>query len=325
MDASRRRFLRLAGTSGALSIVSGIAGAADYPARTVRLVVGGTPGSAPDVVARLTAHWLSQRLGQTVFIDNRNGASGNLATEAVVAAPPDGYTLLLISASNAINVTLYNKLKFNFVRDIAPVAGVVGFPMVVTVNASFPAKTLPELLSYAKEHPGKLNIGTPPIGSPQHVAGELLNMMTGADIVFVAYRGGPDAISDALGGQTQGVVGTVLLTIEQIRSGKLRPLAVTGQRRSELLPDVPTVNEAVPGFEASQWIGIGAPRHTSKEIIERLNREINAGLGDDALKARLIALGGAEIPGSAAEFERYIAGETGKWAKVIKFAGIKPE
>jgi tripartite-type tricarboxylate transporter receptor subunit TctC len=325
MEASRRRFLQLAGASGVLSIVSGTGSAADYPARPVRLIVGGAPGSAPDVIARLIAHWLSQRLGQTIFVDNRNGASGNLATEAVVAAPPDGYTLLLISASNAINVTLYDKLNFNFVRDIAPVAGVVSFPMVITVNSSFPARTLAELIAYAKKHPGKLNIGTPPIGSPQHVAGELLDMMTGAEIVFVAYRGGPDAISDALSGQTQGVIGTVLLTIEQIRSGKLRPLAVTGEGRSELLPDVPTVNEVVPGFEASQWIGIGAPKHTSKEIIERLNHEINVGLGNDSLKARIVGLGGAEFSGSVGEFEMFIAGEIGKWAKVIKFAGIKPE
>jgi tripartite-type tricarboxylate transporter receptor subunit TctC len=325
MEASRRRFLQLAGASGVLSIVSGTGSAADYPARPVRLIVGGAPGSAPDVIARLIAHWLSQRLGQTIFVDNRNGASGNLAMEAVVAAPSDGYTLLLISASNAINVTLYDKLNFNFVRDIAPVAGVVSFPMVITVNSSFPARTLAELIAYAKKHPGKLNIGTPPIGSPQHVAGELLDMMTGAEIVFVAYRGGPDAISDALSGQTQGVIGTVLLTIEQIRSGKLRPLAVTGEGRSELLPDVPTVNEVVPGFEASQWIGIGAPKHTSKEIIERLNHEINVGLGNDSLKARIVGLGGAEFSGSVGEFERFIAGEIGKWAKVIKFAGIKPE
>jgi tripartite-type tricarboxylate transporter receptor subunit TctC len=308
-----------------LSIVSGVAGAADYPVRPVRLIVAGVPGSAPDVIARLIAQSLSQRLGETVFVDNRNGASGNLATEAVVAAPPDGYTLLLISASNAINVTLYDKLNFNFIRDIAPVAGVVSFPMVFTVNSSFPAKTLAELIAYAKKYPGRLNIGTPPIGSPQHVAGELLDMMTGAEIVFVAYRGGPPAISDALSGQVQGVIGTVLLTIEQIRSGKLRPLAVTGTRRSELLPDVPTVNEVVPGFEASQWIGIGAPKHTSGEIIERLNHEINVGLGNDALKTRIIKLGGAEFPGSVAEFKGFIAAETGKWAKVIKFAGIKPE
>lgn len=323
MEASRRGFLQLAGT--ALSLVPVGAGAADYPARPVRLIVGGAPGSAPDVIARLVAQWLSQHLGQTVFVDNRNGASGNLATEAVVVAPPDGYTLLLITASNAINTTLYGKLNFDFIRDIAPIAGVVSFPMVITVNSSFPVKTLAELIAYGKKYPGKLNIGTPPIGSPQHVAGELLNMMTGTRIVFVAYRGGPEAVTDALGGQIQGVVGTVLLTIEQIRSGKLRPLAVTGARRSELLPDVPTVSEVVTGFEASQWIGIGAPKRTPKEIIERLNNKINAGLRDDELKTRIIGLGGAEFPGSAAEFESFIAGETSKWAKVIKFAHIKPE
>lgn len=325
MEASRRRFCQLAGTSAALSILSVVAGAADYPARPVRLIVGGVPGSAPDVIARLIAQWLSQRLGQTVFVENRNGASGNLATEAVVAAPPDGYTLLLVSASNAINVTLYDKLNFDFIRDIAPVAGLVSFPMVITVNSSFPIKTLVELIGYARKYPGRLNIGTPPLGSPQHVAGELLDMMAGTEIVFVAYRGGPAAISDALSGQIQGVIGTVLLTIEQIRSGKLRPLAVTGARRSELLPEVPTVNEVVQGFEATQWLGIGAPKHTSKEIIARLNAEINVGLRNKALKARIIKLGGAESSGSVAEFERYIADETAKWAQVIKFAGIRPE
>jgi tripartite-type tricarboxylate transporter receptor subunit TctC len=322
---NRRRILRVAGGAAALPILSVVASALDYPKRPVRLIVGGVPGSAPDVIARLIAQWLSQRLGQAVFVENRNGASGNLATEAVVTAPPDGYTLLLVSASNAINTTLYNNLKFNFIRDIAPVAGLVSFPMVIAVNSSFSAKSLAELIDYAKKHPGKLNIGTPPVGSPQHVAGELLDMMTGTDIVFVAYRGGPPAISDALSGQIQGVIGTVLLTIEQIRSGKFRALAVTGARRSELLPDVPTVNEVVPGFEASQWIGIGAPKQTSKEIIERLNHEINLGLGNDALKARIVNLGGAEFSGSADEFGRFTADEAQKWAKVIKFAGIKPE
>ncbi|HEY2528613.1 MAG TPA: tripartite tricarboxylate transporter substrate binding protein [Xanthobacteraceae bacterium] len=322
---NRRRFLRVAGGAGVLPILSVVASALDYPNRPVRLIVGGVPGSAPDVIARLIAQWLSQRLGQAVFVENRNGASGNLAAEAVIAAPPDGYTLLLVSASNAINTTLYNNLKFNFIRDIAPVAGLVSFPMVIAMNSSFSAKSLAELIDYAKKHPGKLNIGTPPVGSPQHVAGELLDMMTGANIVFVAYRGGPPAISDALSGQIQGVIGTVLLTIEQIRSGKFRALAVTGARRSELLPDVPTVNEVVPGFEATQWIGIGAPKQTSNEIIERLNHEINVGLGTDALKARIINLGGAELSGSADEFGRFTTDEAQKWAKVIKFAGIKPE
>jgi tripartite-type tricarboxylate transporter receptor subunit TctC len=302
-----------------------IATAESYPARPVRLIVGGTPGSAPDVIARLIAQWLSQRLGQTVFVENKNGASDNLATQAVVDATPDGYTLLLASASNAINATLFANLKFDFIRDIAPISGVVTFPMVITVNASFPAKGFPELLAYAKANPGKINIGTPPLGSPQHVAGELLKMMTGADIVFVAYRGGPAAISDALSGQIQGAIGTVLLTLPQIKSGGLRAVAVTSTARSVLLPEIPTVDQFVPGFEAGQWVGIGAPKNTPVEIVERLNREINAGLADATLKARITDLGGVPLPGSSADFGKFVAAETKKWGDVIKFAKIKPE
>ncbi len=296
-----------------------------YPTRPVRLIVGGTPGSAPDVIARLMAQWLSQRLGQTVFVENKNGASDNLATQAVVDATPDGYTLLLVSASNAINATLFANLKFDFIRDIAPISGVVTFPMVITVNASFPAKDFPELLAYAKANPGKINIGTPPLGSPQHVAGELLKMMSGADIVFVAYRGGPAAISDALSGQIQGAIGTVLLTLPQIKSGGLRAVAVTSTARSALLPEIPTVDQFVPGFEAGQWVGIGAPKKIPVEIVERLNREINAGLADATLKARIADLGGVPLPGSSADFGKFVAAETKKWGDVIKFAKIKPE
>ena len=325
MKLPRRNFLHLAAGAAALPAVSRIASAEAYPTRPVRLIVGSTPGSSPDVIARLMAKWLSQRLGQTVFVENRNGASDNLAAEAVVDATPDGYTLLFASASNAINATLFANLKFDFIRDIAPVAGVVTFPMVITVNSPFPAKSLPELLADAKSHPGKINIGTPPLGSPQHVAGELFKMMTGADIVLVAYRGGPAAISDALGGQIQGVIGTVLLTLEQIRSGGLRALAVTSTTRSELLPEVPTVNQFVRGFEAGQWVGIGAPKNTPVEIIERLNREINAGLADAALKAQIAKLGGVVLPGSPADFGKFVVEETKKWGDVIKFANIKPE
>jgi tripartite-type tricarboxylate transporter receptor subunit TctC len=322
MQLRRREFLRA--TVGALALPR-IARADTYPTRPVRLIVAGTPGSAPDVIARLTAQWLSQRLGQTMFVENRNGASGNLATEAVVRAPPDGYTLLLVSASNAINATLFDKLHYNFVRDIAPVGSIVSFPMVITVNSSFPAKTLAQLLAAAKANPGKINIGTPPVGSPQYVAGGLFKMMTGADIVLVAYRGGPAAISDALSGQIQGVIGTVLLTIEQIRSKGLRPLAVTSTSRCELLPDVPTANEIVPGFEAGQWIGMGAPKATAADIVERLNREINAGLADASFKQRIVNLGGMVMGGSPTEFGRFIADETTKWGKVIRYANIKPE
>jgi tripartite-type tricarboxylate transporter receptor subunit TctC len=325
MKPPRRKFLHLAASTAALPLISRLARAQSYPARPVRLIVGAVPGSAPDVVARLMAQWFSERLGQPFVVENRNGASGNLAAEAVVRAQPDGYRLLLASASNAINATLYDNLNFSFIRDIVPVAGVVRFPMVITVHSSFPAKTLPEFLASAKATPGKINIGTPGIGSPQHVAGELLKMVTGTNIVLIGYRGGPPAISDALSGQIQGVIGTVLLTIEHIRSGGLRALAVTGTTRSELLPEIPTVSEFVPRFEASQWIGIGAPKNTPIEIIDRLDHEINSGLGDASVKARIIDLGGTVLPGSPAEFGKYIAEETEKWGKVIKFADIKPE
>ncbi len=325
MKLPRRNVLRLAAGGAAIITMPRIARAEAYPTRPVRLIVGGTPGSAPDVIARLMAQWLSQRLGQTVFVENKNGASDNLATQAVVDAVPDGYTLLLASATNAINATLFANLKYNFIRDIAPIAGVVTFPMVITVNASFPAKSLAELLADAKAHPGKINIGTPPLGSPQHVAGELFKMMSGADIVLVAYRGGPAAISDALGGQIQGVIGTVLLTLPQIRSGGLRALAVTSTTRSALLPEIPTVDQFVAGFEAGQWVGIGAPKNTPVEIVERLNRDINAGLADATLTARIAELGGVALPGSPVDFGKFVAAETKKWGDVIKFANIKPE
>ena len=325
MSTSRRRLLHLAAAGAALTPWPRRAAALTYPTRPVRIIVGAVPGSAPDVVARLMADWLSKRLGQTFFVDNRNGASGNLAAEMVAGSAPDGYTLLLVSASNAINATLYHNLKFNILRDFTPVAGVVAFPMVITVSKAFPAKGLPELIAAAKHNPGKINIGTPPVGSPQHVAGELLKMLTGINVVFVAYRGGPPAITDALSGQVQGVIGTVLLTIEQIRAGGLRPLAVTGTSRSELLPDVPTVADVVPGFEATQWVGIVAPKNTPQDIVEQLNREIEAGLADPAMTAKIVALGGTKLPGSAAVFGSYVSAEVAKWAKVIAFADIKAD
>jgi tripartite-type tricarboxylate transporter receptor subunit TctC len=321
----RRRFLRLAAAAAALPASLRLAGAEAYPSRPVRLMVGATPGSTPDVIARLIAQRLSERLGQSFVVENRGGASGNLATEAVVRAPPDGYTLLLVSAGTAINQSLFDNLNFDLSRDIAPVGGVVSLPMVVTVNAPFPAKTFPEFIAYAKAKPGKINIGTPPIGSPQHVAGELLKMMAGVNFVLVAYRGGPPAISDALGGQTDGAIGTVLLVIDFVRSGSLRALAVTGAAPSELLPDIPTVSSFVPGFEASQWIGIGTPANAPAAIVERLNREINAALSDPAIRSRLVDLGGTALPGSPGQFGGFIASETAKWAKVVKFANIKPE
>ncbi len=308
-----------------MPVLGSRARAADYPARPVRVIVGAVPGSAPDVIARLAADWLSRKLKQTFFVDNRNGASGAIAAEAVAGAAPDGYTLLLVSASDSINATLSHDLKFDFLHDFVPIAGLVAFPMVITVSAKFQAKTLPELIAYAKAHPGKLNIGTPPVGSPQHVAGELFNMMSGTDIVFVAYRGGPQAITDALSGQVQGAVGTVLLTIEQIRSGGLRPLAVTSTARAALLPDVPTVGSFVPGFEANQWIGLVAPKKTPAEIVERINREIELGFADAEMKTKIANLGGTALPGSAAAFGQFTAAEVAKWAKVINFAHIKVE
>ena len=325
MHLPRRTFLHLAAAGAAMPALGGRACARDYPARPVRVTVGAVPGSAPDVIARLAADWLSRKLGQTFFVDNRNGASGAIAAEAVAGAVADGYTLLLVSASDSINATLYHHLKFDFLHDFVPVGGLVAFPMVVTASAAFQAKTLPELIAYAKAHPGKLNIGTPPVGSPQHIAGELFNLMSGTDIVFVAYRGGPQAITDALSGQVQGVVGTVLLTIEQIRSGGLRPLAVTSTTRAALLPDVPTVSTFVPGFDATQWIGLVAPKNVPPEIVEKLNHEIQLGLADASMKTKIANLGGTALPGSAAVFGQFTASEVAKWGKVIKFANIKVE
>src|SRR5580658_3638274 len=320
MRFPRRQFLYLAAGAALAPAATRAAGAQSYPARPVRVVVGAIAGSAPDVIARLAADWLSRRLGQTFFVENRNGASGNLAAEEVLGAAPDGHTLLLASASNAINVTLYENLKFNILSDFAPVAGVVAFPMVMTVSASYSVKTLPELITRAKENPGKINIGTPGIGSPQHVSGELFKMMSGANIVLVPYRGGPPAITDALSGQIQGMIGTVLLTVDQIRSGGLRGLAVTGAARSELLPEIPAVADFVPGFEASQWIGGVAPKNTPADIVERLNREINNGLADTGIRTKIANLGGAVISGTPDAFGRFTADEVAKWAKVIKFA-----
>jgi tripartite-type tricarboxylate transporter receptor subunit TctC len=325
MTLPRRRFLSLAATAAWLPAAARIAQAQTYPARPVRIVVGAVPGSAPDVVARLVADWLSRRLGQAFFVDNHSGASGTLAAEMVAGAAPDGYTLLLVSASDAINGSLYHNLKFDIQRDFAPVASVVGFPMVFTVSAAFPAKTFPEFLTAAKASPGKINIGTPPVGSPQYVAGELFKMMSGVNIVLVPYRGGPPAITDALSGQVQGVIGTVLLTIEQIRAGGLRPLAVTSASRAQLLPDVPTIQTFVPGFEATQWVGISAPKKTPTDILERLNREIDAGLVDAGTKAKIANLGGDVISGSTSAYGKFTADEVEKWAKVIKFANIKVE
>jgi tripartite-type tricarboxylate transporter receptor subunit TctC len=287
------------------------------------LIVGLAPGGGTDIVARLIGQWLSQRLGQQFVIENRPGAGTNVATEAVVRAQPDGYTLLMVIATNAINATLYEKLNFNFIRDIAPVASVVIVPYVLEVNPCVPANTVPELIAYAKANPGKLSFGSSGSGSMQHVAAELFKMMAGIDMVHVPYRGPALALNDLLSGQIQVMFDSVLGSIEQIRAGKLRALAVTTAERLDVLPDVPTVSEFLPGYEAIGWQGVGAPGGTPAGIIDTLNTEINAALADPSINARLAGLGGVPTPTTAAEFGQFIADETRKWSQVIKFAGIK--
>ena len=325
MKLPRRSFLQLAAGAAALPAVSRVARAQAYPRRPVRLIVGFAPGGTTDITARLIGQWLSERLGQQFVIENRTGAATNIATEAVVRAPADGYTLLLVTASNAINATLYDKLSYNFIRDIAPVAGIIRYPLVMQVNPSFPAKTVPEFISYVKSNPGKISYGSGGIGTSIHVASELFKMMAGVDMIHVPYRGGAPAMTDLMAGQVQVVFNPVPESMEFIRAGKLRPLAVTTATRSEVLPDVPTLGDFVLGYEASALQGIGAPKETPAEIVDKLNKEINAGLVDPKLKARFADLGAAAFPGSPSDFAKFIATETEKWAKVIKFAGIKPE
>jgi tripartite-type tricarboxylate transporter receptor subunit TctC len=323
MKLPRREFLHLAAGTAALPVLPRIARADAYPSRPVRMIVGSTPGAAPDVVARLFGQWLAERLGQPFVVENRPAGGGNLAAEPVVRAPPDGYMLLAFSASNAIDTTLLDTLNFDLARDIAPVAGLIDLPMLLLVNPSFPVKTLPEFIAYAKANPGKINIGTPPVGSPQYVSGALLEMMTDTKLAVIPYRGGPAAVTDAISGQIQGVIGTVLLVMAQAKAGTLRPLAVTSTTRSELLPDVPAMAEFLPGYEASQWIGIGAPKNTPAAIVDKLNAEINAALADPAMKAKVTALGGIALPGTAGAFGKFVADETVKWAKVVKFSGAR--
>jgi tripartite-type tricarboxylate transporter receptor subunit TctC len=296
-----------------------------YPSRPVRIVVPFTPGGASDITARLMGQWLSERLGQQFVIDNRPGGGTNIGTEAVVRAPADGYTLLMVGGYNAINATLYDKLNHNFIRDIAPVAGIIVVPNVMVVNPSVPAATVPEFIAYAKSKPGKTTMASAGTGTPSHVTGELFKMMAGVNLVHVPYRGGGPALTDLLSGQVQVMFATMPSSIEYIRAGKLRALAVATATRSEALPDVPTVGEFVPGYEASSWQGIGAPKNTSAEIVDKLNKEVNSALDDPKMKARLADLGGVALPGSPAQFGKLIADETEKWAKVIKFADIKPE
>jgi tripartite-type tricarboxylate transporter receptor subunit TctC len=325
MKLPRRQFLRLAAGATALSTASRVARAQTYPSRPVRLIVGFPPGGTADTLARLMGQWLSEQLGQPFIIENRPGAGTNIATEAVVKAAPDGYTLLLVSPPNAINATLYDKLNFNFIRDIAPVASIMRVPNVMEVNPSVPATTVPEFIAYAKANPGKINMASAGNGTSQHVSGELFKMMTGVDMVHVPYRGGAPALTDLLGGQVQIMFDNIASSIAHIRAGKLRPLAVTTAARSEVLPEVPTVSDFVPGYEASAVNGIGVPKATPGEIVDRLNRAINAGLADPKIKARLADLGAAVLPGSPADYEKLIAEETEKWAKVVRFSGAKAD
>ena len=325
MKLPRRRFLHLAASATALPALPRVARAQAYPTRPVRLIVPLAAGGATDIVARLMGQWLSERLGQPFVIDNRPGAGGNLGTETVVNARPDGYTILMTSTTNAINATLYDKLSFNFIRDIAPVATISRNSLVMVVHPSLPAKTVPEFIAYAKANPRKLNMASPGNGSPNHVSGELFKMMTGVDMVHVPYRGAPPALTDLLGGRVLVLFVSTAASIEHIRSGKIRPLAVTTATRWEGLPDIPTVNDFVSGYEASAFVGIGGPRNTPAEIIDILNKEINAGLADPKMKARLADLGGTVLTGSSTDFSKLIAEETEKWAKVIRAANIKPE
>jgi tripartite-type tricarboxylate transporter receptor subunit TctC len=325
MKFPRRTFLHLAAGAAALPVVSRFAWAQAYPSRPVRLIAPFAPGGSSDILARLMGQWLSERLGQQFVIDNRPGGGSNIGTEAVVRSPADGYTLLLVGSFNAINATLYDKLNHNFIRDIAPVASVIRGANVMVVNPSVPAKTVPEFIAYAKANPGKVYFASAGNGTGTHVFGELFKMMAGIDMVHVPYRSAGPALNDLLGGQVQVYFGTTVSSIGYIRSGSLRALAVTIAKRSEALPDIPTVGEFLPGYEASAWFGIGAPKNTPSEIIDKLNKEINAGLADPKMKARLADLGGDVLALSPADFGKLIAEETEKWAKVIKSAGIKPE
>jgi tripartite-type tricarboxylate transporter receptor subunit TctC len=325
MTLPRRRFLQLAAGNAALSAVPRIAVAQAYPSRPVRLVVSFPAGGVNDILARLMGQWLSERLGQPFVIENRPGAGTNIGTEAVVRAAADGYTLLLVSPANAINATLYDKLSFNFIRDIAPVASIVSIPLVVEVNPSFQVTSVSGLVAYAKANPGKLNMASGGNGSAGHVTGELFKMMAGVDMLHVPYRGSGPALTDLIAGQVQVTFDPLPSSVEFIRTGKLRALAVTTATRSDALPGIPTVGDVVPGFEASAWYGFGAPRSTPAEIIEKLNREINAVLADPRNKARLAELGGTVISGSPADFSRLMADETEKWAKVVKFSGARPD
>jgi tripartite-type tricarboxylate transporter receptor subunit TctC len=325
MKISRRQFLQLAAGAAAVPAIPRIARAQAYPSRPVHLVVGFPPAGSSDITARLIGQWLSEHLGQQFVIENRSGAGGNLATEAVAKAPPDGYTLLLAGSNDGWNATLYGNLKFNYIRDIVPGAGVSRGMGVLVVHPSVPARSVPELIAYAKANPGKLTVASAGVGSGPHMYWELFRSMAGVDMLHVPYRGGGPALTDLLGGQVQVYFSTLISSIQYIRDGKLRALAVTGSRRSDVLPDIPTVGEFVPGYEASGWFGVGAPRNIPAEIVDKLNKEINAGLADAGMKMRFAELGDAVFPSSPAEFGKFVAGETEKWAKAIRAANIKTE
>jgi tripartite-type tricarboxylate transporter receptor subunit TctC len=322
----RRQFLHLAVGAAALPAVSRVAWAQAYPSRPVRVIVPFAPAGTTDILARLIGQWLSERLGQSFIVENRPGGSTMIGTEAVVRSPADGYTLMVFGTASAINATLYeNKIRYDFLRDIAPVAGILRVPNVVAVHPSLPVRTIPELIAYAKANPGRINVESPGAGTSSHLAGELFKVMTGADFVHVQYRGNAPALTDLLAGQVQLGFDTLPSSIEYIRAGKLRALAVSTLARSQALPDLPSVSEFVPGYESSGFFGVGAPAKTSSEIVDKLNKEINAGLADPKLKAQLADLGGVILPGSPADFRTLIAEETEKWAKVIRAANIKPE
>jgi tripartite-type tricarboxylate transporter receptor subunit TctC len=326
LKSAHRKFIRgLILCLWCLLAVRGDARALDYPVRAVRVVVGFPPGGTNDIVARLMAQYLSDRLGQQFIVENRPGASSNIATEAVVNAPPDGYMLLVVGASNAINATLYDKLNFVFLRDIAPVAGIVRVPLVLEVHPAVPARTVPEFIAYAKANPGKLNMASAGNGNPQHVSGELFKMMAGIDMLHVPYRGEAPALADLLGGQVQVLFGGMPGSLEHFRAGTLRPLAVTTAARSPVMPELPSVGEFLAGYDTSVWYGIGAPKGTPAEIVDKLNREINAGLADAKMKARFAELSAVAIGGSPAEFGAFVADETQKWGRVVKFSGAKPD
>ena len=319
----RRRFLYLC--SAVASCPEVARAQQPYPFRPVRIVVGFPPGGGQDIVARMMAQWLSDHLGQQFVVENRSGGGGNIGAETVVRAPADGYTLLLAGPPNAINATLYADLSFDFVRDVAPVAGIYRVPLVLVVSPSVPVTTVPELIAYAKANPGKLNMASAGIGSPQHAGGELFKMLTGTDMVHVPYRGTGPALTDMLAGQVQVWFADMASSLQYIRLGKLRALAVTSSSRSPALPDLPTVGDFVPGYEATSWFGIGAPQHTPVEIVDKLNKGIDAALIDPGMAARISDLGGTVLGGSPADFGRLMSEETAKWGKVVKFAGMKPE